>query len=95
MEPEITYIPASISQCCHAEITYYIPSKISFGRELRLPSNILFCQQPDAPSSPEEYMQDLRGRFDDTNHSGEPYGVGEDEYNVRHESNNSQISRRR
>ncbi|KFM75477.1 hypothetical protein X975_06893, partial [Stegodyphus mimosarum] len=35
-----------------------------FGSDLRLPCDLLLGRPPDAPSSPEEYIQDLQARFE-------------------------------
>ncbi|GFW40401.1 retrovirus-related Pol polyprotein from transposon 412 [Trichonephila clavipes] len=45
--------------------TGYSPSQMLFGRELRLPCDLLFGRPPDTPSSPEEYVQNLQARFED------------------------------
>ncbi|GFV77070.1 retrovirus-related Pol polyprotein from transposon 412 [Trichonephila clavipes] len=42
------------------ETTGYSPSQMLFGRDLRLPCDLL-----DTPSSPEEYVQNLQARFED------------------------------
>ncbi|GFX88073.1 retrovirus-related Pol polyprotein from transposon 412 [Trichonephila clavipes] len=42
------------------ETTGYSPSQMLFGRDLRLPCDLLFGRPPDTPSSPEEYVQNLR-----------------------------------
>ncbi|GFX85049.1 retrovirus-related Pol polyprotein from transposon 412 [Trichonephila clavipes] len=42
------------------ETTGYSPSQMLFGRDLRLPCDLLFGSPPDTPSSPEEYVQNLR-----------------------------------
>ncbi|GFX77639.1 retrovirus-related Pol polyprotein from transposon 412 [Trichonephila clavipes] len=47
------------------ETTGYSPSQMLFGRDLRLPCDLLFCRPPDTPSSPEEYVQNLQARFED------------------------------
>ncbi|GFW72435.1 probable aminopeptidase NPEPL1 [Trichonephila clavipes] len=39
--------------------------KMLFGRDLRLPCDLLFGRPPDTPSSPEEYVQNLQARFED------------------------------
>ncbi|GFS52646.1 retrovirus-related Pol polyprotein from transposon 412 [Trichonephila clavipes] len=47
------------------ETTGYSPSQMLFGRDLRLPCDLLFGLPPDTPSSPEEYVQNLQARFED------------------------------
>ncbi|GFW44467.1 retrovirus-related Pol polyprotein from transposon 412 [Trichonephila clavipes] len=42
------------------ETTSYSPSQMFFGRDLRLPANLLFCRPPDAPLAPEEYIEKAR-----------------------------------
>ncbi|KFM71818.1 Apical endosomal glycoprotein, partial [Stegodyphus mimosarum] len=46
------------------ETTCYSPSQMLFGRDLRLPCDLLFGRPPNASSSPEEYIQDLQARFE-------------------------------
>ncbi|GFV53945.1 gypsy retrotransposon integrase-like protein 1 [Trichonephila clavipes] len=47
------------------ETTGYSPSQMLFGRDLRLPCDLLFGRPPDTPSSPEEYVQNLQAHFED------------------------------
>ncbi|GFY22527.1 hypothetical protein TNCV_2177881 [Trichonephila clavipes] len=47
------------------DTTGYSPSQMLFGRDLRLPCDLLFGRPPDTPSSPEEYVQNLQARFED------------------------------
>ncbi|GFX23935.1 retrovirus-related Pol polyprotein from transposon 412 [Trichonephila clavipes] len=47
------------------ETTGYSPSQMLFGRDLRIPCDLLFGRPPDTPSSPEEYVQNLQARFED------------------------------
>lgn len=46
------------------ETTGFTPSKMLFGRELRLPCDLLFGRPPDAPSSPEDYVCELQERLE-------------------------------
>ncbi|KFM72206.1 Retrovirus-related Pol polyprotein from transposon 412, partial [Stegodyphus mimosarum] len=44
------------------ETTGYSSSQMLFGRDIRLPCDLLFGRPPDAPSTPEECIQDLQAR---------------------------------
>ena len=46
------------------ESTGFTPAMLTFGRELRLPCDLLFGRPPDAPSSPDQYLEDLQARLD-------------------------------
>ncbi|KAF8778512.1 Retrovirus-related Pol polyprotein like [Argiope bruennichi] len=46
------------------ETTGFTPSQMLFGRELRLPCDLLFGRPPDVPSSPEEYVHELQERLE-------------------------------
>ncbi|KAF8789951.1 hypothetical protein HNY73_005045 [Argiope bruennichi] len=39
-----------------------------FGRDLRLPADLLFSRPPDAPLVPEEYVENLRTRMEEVHH---------------------------
>ncbi|KFM62079.1 hypothetical protein X975_25375, partial [Stegodyphus mimosarum] len=58
---EVTTVFTGLPQCCPRD---YRLSQILFGRDLRLPCDLLFARLPDASSSPEEYIQDLQTRFE-------------------------------
>ncbi|KAG8194787.1 hypothetical protein JTE90_017228 [Oedothorax gibbosus] len=47
------------------ETTGLSPSQMLMGRELRLPCDLLFGRPPDDPSSPVEYLEDLKARLED------------------------------
>ncbi|GFW50246.1 hypothetical protein TNCV_4696641 [Trichonephila clavipes] len=47
------------------ETTGYSPSQMLFGRDLRLPCDLLFGRKVICYSSPEEYVQNLQARFED------------------------------
>ncbi|GFX21614.1 hypothetical protein TNCV_1400281 [Trichonephila clavipes] len=83
------------------ETTGYSPSQMLFGRDLRLPCDLLFGRPPDTPSSPEEYVQNLQARFEDVhNLARERINLngstedGEDEDSVRHKSHRTSIQGR-
>ncbi|GFY19213.1 protein NYNRIN [Trichonephila clavipes] len=50
------------------ETTSYSPSQVLFGRDLRLPTDLLFSRPPDAPLAPEEYIEKLQARMEEMHH---------------------------
>ncbi|KAF8791606.1 Retrovirus-related Pol polyprotein like [Argiope bruennichi] len=48
--------------------TGYSPSQMLFGRNLRLPADLLFSRPTDAPLAPEEYVENLRTRMEEVHH---------------------------
>lgn len=50
------------------EATGYTPAQLLFGRDLRLPCDLLFGCPKDAPSSPVEYLQNLQERLEAIHH---------------------------
>ncbi|GFW88508.1 retrovirus-related Pol polyprotein from transposon 412 [Trichonephila clavipes] len=50
------------------ETTGYFPSQMLFGRDLRLPADLLFCRSPDASLVPEEYIEKLQARMEEMHH---------------------------
>ncbi|GFY31201.1 retrovirus-related Pol polyprotein from transposon 412 [Trichonephila clavipes] len=50
------------------ETTSYFPSQMLFGRDLRLPADLLFSRPPDAPLAPEEYIEKLQARMEEMHH---------------------------
>ncbi|GFX87943.1 retrovirus-related Pol polyprotein from transposon 412 [Trichonephila clavipes] len=47
------------------ETTGYSPSQMHFGRELRMPADLLFSRPPDASLTPEEYIEKLQARMEE------------------------------
>ncbi|GFV56324.1 retrovirus-related Pol polyprotein from transposon 412 [Trichonephila clavipes] len=39
-----------------------------FGRDLRLPADLLFSRPPDAPLAPKEYVEKLQARMEEMHH---------------------------
>ncbi|GFU61242.1 retrovirus-related Pol polyprotein from transposon 412 [Trichonephila clavipes] len=50
------------------ETTGYSPSQMPFERDLRLPTDLLFSRQPDAPLVPEEYFEKLQAWMEEIHH---------------------------
>ncbi|GFW76794.1 retrovirus-related Pol polyprotein from transposon 412 [Trichonephila clavipes] len=50
------------------ETTGYSPSQMFFGRDLRLPADLLFSRPPDAPLAPQEYIEKLQARMEGIHH---------------------------
>ncbi|GFX41294.1 retrovirus-related Pol polyprotein from transposon 412 [Trichonephila clavipes] len=50
------------------ETTGYSSSQMLFGRDLRLPADLLFSRPPDAPLAPEEYIEKLQARMEEIHH---------------------------
>lgn len=60
----ITLFVMSYRSATH-ESTAVTPAYANFGRELRLPADLLTGRPPDTPSNITEYASDLRDRIDD------------------------------
>ncbi|GFS71286.1 retrovirus-related Pol polyprotein from transposon 412 [Trichonephila clavipes] len=50
------------------ETTGYSTSQMLFGRDPRLPADLLFSRPPDAPLAPEEYIEKLQVRMEEMHH---------------------------
>ncbi|GFX17666.1 retrovirus-related Pol polyprotein from transposon 412 [Trichonephila clavipes] len=50
------------------ETTGYSPSQTLFGRDLRLPADLLFSRPPNAPLAPEEYIEKLQEWMEKMHH---------------------------
>ncbi|GFT23544.1 retrovirus-related Pol polyprotein from transposon 412 [Trichonephila clavipes] len=50
------------------ETASYSPSQMLFGRDLRLPADLLFSRPPDATLAPEEYIEKLQARKEKIHH---------------------------
>ncbi|GFU35237.1 retrovirus-related Pol polyprotein from transposon 412 [Trichonephila clavipes] len=50
------------------ETTGCFPSQMLFGRDHRLPADLLFSRPPDAPLAPEEYIEKLQARMEEMHH---------------------------
>ncbi|GFX59832.1 retrovirus-related Pol polyprotein from transposon 412 [Trichonephila clavipes] len=70
-----------------------------FGRDIRLPADLLFSRPPDAPLAPKEYIEKLQARMERMHHlARERIGMASKKMKTRYdarESNRTQFPRRR
>ncbi|GFW57516.1 retrovirus-related Pol polyprotein from transposon 412 [Trichonephila clavipes] len=69
------------------ETTGYSPSQMLFGRDLRLPADLLFSRPPDAPLAPEEYIEKLQARMKEMHHlARERIGMASEKMKTRYDA---------
>ncbi|GFX51285.1 retrovirus-related Pol polyprotein from transposon 412 [Trichonephila clavipes] len=58
-----------------------------FGRDLRLPADLLFSRPPDAPLAPEEYIEKLQARMEEMHHlARERIGMASEKMKTRYDA---------
>ncbi|GFV62925.1 retrovirus-related Pol polyprotein from transposon 412 [Trichonephila clavipes] len=58
-----------------------------FGRDLRLPADLLFSRPPDAPLAPEEYIKKLETRMEKINHTArERIGIASKKMKIQYDA---------
>ncbi|GFW93189.1 retrovirus-related Pol polyprotein from transposon 412 [Trichonephila clavipes] len=69
------------------ETTSYSPSQVLFGRDLRLPANLLFSRPPDASLAPEDYIEKLQVRMEEMHHlARERIGMASEKMKTRYDA---------
>ncbi|GFV89713.1 retrovirus-related Pol polyprotein from transposon 412 [Trichonephila clavipes] len=69
------------------ETTSYSPSQMLFGRDLRLPADLLFSRPPDAPLEPEEYIEKLQAGMEEMHHlARERIGMASQKMKTRYDA---------
>ncbi|GFV50398.1 retrovirus-related Pol polyprotein from transposon 412 [Trichonephila clavipes] len=58
-----------------------------FGRDLRLPADLLFSRRPDAPLAPEEYIEKLQAQMEEIHHlARERIGMASEKMKTRYDA---------
>ncbi|GFU08175.1 retrovirus-related Pol polyprotein from transposon 412 [Trichonephila clavipes] len=58
-----------------------------FGRDIRLPADLLFSWPPDAPLAPEEYFEKLQARMEEMHHlARERIGMSSEKMKIRYDA---------
>ncbi|GFW49334.1 retrovirus-related Pol polyprotein from transposon 412 [Trichonephila clavipes] len=69
------------------ETTSYSPSQMLFGRDLRLPADLLFSRPPDASLASEEYIEKLQARMEEMHHlARERIGMASEKMKTRYDA---------
>ncbi|GFU35197.1 retrovirus-related Pol polyprotein from transposon 412 [Trichonephila clavipes] len=69
------------------ETTGYTQYQMLFGRDLRLPVDLLFSRQPDAPLAPEEYIEELQARMEEMHHlARERISIASEKMKIRYDA---------
>ncbi|GFX05702.1 retrovirus-related Pol polyprotein from transposon 412 [Trichonephila clavipes] len=69
------------------ETTDHSPSQMLFGRDLRLPADLLFSRPPDAPLAPEENIEKSQARMEEMHHlARERIGMASEKMKTRYDA---------
>ncbi|GFV54136.1 retrovirus-related Pol polyprotein from transposon 412 [Trichonephila clavipes] len=69
------------------DTTSYSPFQMLFGRDLRLPADLLFRRPPDAPLASEDYIQKLQARMEEMHHlARERIGIASEKMKTRYDA---------
>ncbi|GFW46348.1 retrovirus-related Pol polyprotein from transposon 412 [Trichonephila clavipes] len=66
-DKKLPFFPACLQECRSRDHRLF-PSQMLFGRDLRLPADLLFSRPPDALLVPEEYIEKLQARMEVMHH---------------------------